>query len=110
MTSAEFIDLTNMARGAWIDVETKNRHYQIECLGGSAIRISGHPDYCPEPSAGYLQGASDKEGILEPGLIGRGKYLKFMLDDHRPITTSRVLSLHVTRPEVLQHLSSSTIH
>jgi len=109
MTSAEYIDMTNLARGAWIDVETKNRHYQIECLGGSAIRISGHPDYCPEPEAGYLQGAADKEGVLEPGLIGRGKYLKFMLGDHRPITTSRVLSLHVCRPAVSQQFSSTSV-
>ncbi len=37
--------------GAWLrhDVETKSRHYRIECLGGHAIRISGHPEYVRYP-------------------------------------------------------------
>lgn len=110
MTSAEFVDLTKLVRGALIDVETKNRHYQIECLGGNAIRISGHPEYCPAPVSGELQGSSDKAGILEPGLIGRGRYLRFILDDHRPVTTSRVLRVHVGQPDVAPPLSSSSIH
>ena len=110
MTSAEFVDFTSLARGALIDVETKNRHYQIECLGGNAIRISGHPEYCPAPVSGQLQGSSDKAGMLEPGLIGRGKYLRFLLNDHRPVTTSRVLSVHVDQPDVIPPLSSPSIH
>ncbi len=52
MTSTEFVDCTSLAPGALVDVETKNRHYQIECLGGSAIRISGHPEYCPSDQRG----------------------------------------------------------
>ena len=43
----EGVDLKNLSLGSLIDVETKSRHYQIECLGGNAIRISGHPEYCP---------------------------------------------------------------
>jgi len=95
--SAEFVDYASLPPGSRVDVETKNRHYLIECLGGSAIRISGHPEYCPTPIPGNLQGAADKRGLLEPGLIGRGRYLQFLLDDHRPVTTSRVLHLHVKR-------------
>lgn len=106
MTSAEYIDCTSLPAGSFLDVETKNRHYQIECLGGSAIRISGHPEYCPTPVAGELQGCSDKAGMIEPGLIGRGKYLRFLLDDHRPVTTSRVIRLRVQRPE----RESTSIH
>ena len=109
MTSAQFVDFTSLARGAVIDVETKNRHYQIECLGGNAIRISGHPEYCPMPVAGLLQGSADKVGVLESGLIGCGKYLRFLLDDHRPVTTSRVLSVHVDQPAAAPR-SSVSIH
>jgi hypothetical protein len=109
--SAEFVDYTSLPAGSRVDVETKNRHYLIECLGGNAIRISGHPEYCPTPVPGKLQGAADKHGLLEPGLIGRGKYLQFLLDDHRPVTTSRVLHLHVKRaassPSIHSH---SSIH
>ena len=110
MTSAEVIDCKSLARGSLIDVETKSRHYQIECLGGNAIRISGHPQYCPDPVLAELQGSVDKEGTLEVGLIGRGMRLMFLLDEHRPVTTSRVLSVHVDQPKDVQPKSSTSIH
>jgi hypothetical protein len=81
-----------------VDVETKNRRYQIECLGGSAIRISGHPDYCPTPMSAELQGSSDQSGIVGPGMIERGRYLRFMMEDSLPITTSRVRGIYVVNP------------
>jgi hypothetical protein len=98
MTSIELVDCKSLARGSLVDVETKSRHYRIECLGGSAIRISGHPEYCPDPVLAQLQGSIDKEGALEYGLIGRGMRLMFLLNEHQPITTSRVLHVHVDQP------------
>ena len=100
MTSAEVVDCKSLARGSLIDVETTSRHYRIECLGGNAIRISGHPEYCPDPAPAQLRGSVDKEGILESGLIGRGMRMMFLLNEHRPVTTSRVLSVHVDQPKV----------
>jgi hypothetical protein len=100
IVSAEFVDCSNLPPGTLVDVETKNRQYHIEYLGGDSIRISGHPDYCPTPVPGKLQGAADKHGLTEPGLIGRGKYLQFLLEDHRPVTTSRVLHVRVKRARV----------
>jgi hypothetical protein len=110
MTSVELVDCQSLAPGSRIDVETKSRHYQIECLGGNAIRISGHPEYCPSPVPACLQGSLDKEGILEFGLIGRGMRFLFLLNDDRPITTSRVLHIHVDRPAVVPAASSPSIH
>jgi hypothetical protein len=110
MTSSEVIDCGSLARGCLIDVETQSRHYRIECLGGRAIRISGHPEYCPDPVPAQLQGSVDKEGILELGLIGRGRRLMFLLDEHRPVTTSRVLSVRVDQPKVVGPKSSTSIH
>ena len=97
MISAEMVDFTNLASGSVIDVETKSRHYRIECLGGNAIQISGHPEYCPEPVAARLQGSVDKQGVLESSVIGRGMYLKFVLNDRRPVTTTRVVRVRVER-------------
>jgi hypothetical protein len=96
MTSAELIDCNGLPPGSLLEVETKNRHYRIECLGGSAIRISGHPDYCPTPLPGR---------VLDAGIIQRGSHLQFMLDDRRPVTTSRVVRVRVQQPE-----RSSSIH
>ncbi len=110
MTSAEFVDCKSLMRGSLIDVETKSRHYKIECLGGYAIRISGHPEYCPDPVTAQLQGSVTKEGALEPGLIGRGMRLIFLLDEHHPVTTSRVLHVHVDQPKAGQPKSSPSVH
>jgi hypothetical protein len=110
MTSLELIDCTSLERGCLIDIETKSRHYRIECLGGKAVRISSHPEYCPHPVPAQLQGSVDKEGILEWGLIGRGKRLMFLLDERRPITTSKVLHVRVDQSKVVGPRSSTSIH
>src|ERR1700674_3475117 len=110
MASAELLVCKSLTRGSLIDVETKSRHYRIECLGGNAIRISGHPEYCPDPVPAHLHGSLDKDGILELGLIGRGMRLMFLLNEHRPTTTSRVLHVHVDQPKVVQPKSSPSIH
>ncbi|HEV3333170.1 MAG TPA: hypothetical protein VG096_19420 [Bryobacteraceae bacterium] len=95
MTSAEVVDCRTLARGSLIDVETRSRHYMIECLGGNDIRISGHPVMCPEPVPAQLSGSVDEEGVLESGLIGRGMRLMFLLNKECPVTTSKVLSVQV---------------
>ncbi len=95
MRSVDSLDCNNLARGSLVDVETMSRHYQIECLGGNEIRISGHPEYCPSPMPGHLEGSLDREGTLEQGRIECGMRLRFLLNDDCPVTTSRVVSVHV---------------
>src|ERR1700686_1817928 len=107
MASAELLVCKSLAPGSLIDVETKSRHYLIECLGGNAIRISGHPDYCPEPVPAQLQGSVDREGTFERGFLGRGMRMMFQLGEHRPITTSRVLSLRVEPAKALADSAAS---
>ena len=81
--------LDGLTPGSLVDVETRSRHYQIECLGGTAIRISGHPEYCPQPTEAQLHSR-----------IGLGEHLVFYLRGGRPVTTSRVLNVHVTKPSI----------
>jgi|SRR5580658_3876860 hypothetical protein len=110
MTSAEFVDCKKLVTGSLIEVETTSRHYRIECLGGNAIRISGHPDYCPDPVPAQLHGSLNPEGEFESGLIGRGMRLIFLLNERRPVTTSRVLHVHVDQPHGGRTKSSPSIH
>ena len=104
MITTELIDCTHLKKGSKIDVETKSRHYLIECVNGNSVRISGHPDLCPEPVSAWLQGSFDAEGTFEPGMVGRGRRLMFLLD-RRPVTTSRILSVHVD--QVAESLSGT---
>ena len=101
MTTAEYVDCNGVPPGSLLDVETRNRHYQIECLGGNSIRISGHPEYCPTPVSGL---------VLESGLIERGKHLHFLLEGRRPLTTSRVMKVRLQRPGTTPVAQSNSIH
>ena len=97
--AAEGVDLKDLRPGSLIDVETKSRHYYIECLGGDAVRISGHPEYCPEPVRAHLA-----------GVIERGRPLKFLLNDYRPVTTTNIVSLHVDQHKAAPLKSSPSIN
>jgi len=103
--STQGVDLQNLPPGAMVDVETRSRHYHIECLGGNTMRISGHPQYCPSPVVAELAGSMDRNGAYETGRIMPGKHLVFVLEHERPVTTSRVLSVHVDDPK-----SSGRVH
>ncbi|MSV35797.1 MAG: hypothetical protein EXQ47_09395 [Bryobacterales bacterium] len=58
----------------------------------------------------HLQGSLDKNGDLEVGRIGRGMRMVFFLNDQRPVTTSRVVSVHVNGPKAVHRQSSQSIH
>ena len=92
------VELKKLSPGSQIDVETKSRHYHIECLGGSAIRIVGHPEYCPMPVVAQFQGSIDNKGAVDAGLIERGMRLRFFILGDFPVTTSAVMDYHVERP------------
>jgi hypothetical protein len=96
MRSAELLDCKSLKPGSLIDVETLSRHYRIECLGGSTIRISGHPQFCPTPVVAELQGSVTSEGTLvEEGKIERGRRLAFVIGDDFPLTTSKVVNFEL---------------
>lgn len=94
ITTAEYVLCPNLPPGSVVDVETKNRRYRIEWVGGHGARMSGHLEICPEPIPVKLQGSSDEQGVLEPGLIRAGRYFQF-LTDRRPVKTSSVVKLRV---------------
>lgn len=107
-TVSEVVDLKNLRPGSLLDVETKSRHYLIECVDGNKVRISGHPAYCPDPSPASIHGSIDVDGVLEYGLVGQGMRMLFFLADQRPVTTSKILKVRLSRPVDPQ--SSSSIH
>jgi len=102
MLSTQLLDCRNLIPGSRIDVETKSRHYRIEYLGGNSIRVSGHPEFCPDPVPASLQGSLDQDGCLEQGFIACGMKLIFVLGGVQPITTSRVVHVSVEQPDRIQ--------
>jgi len=57
-----------------------------------------------------LEGSLDKEGVVELGLIERGRRLMVFLHDQGPMKTSTVISVHVEPPKAPQPKSSPSIH
>jgi hypothetical protein len=107
---SEGIDLHNLIPGSLVDVETSSRHYYIECLGGNTMKISGHPNFCPTPVVAELQGSVDGDGICENGMIMPGKHLVFVLERDLPVTTSKVLSVHVDAPQPSRRVYNTAPH
>jgi len=93
------VDLDSLRPGSLIEIETKSRHYYIEYLGGKAMRISGHPEYCPEPVRALV------ESPIEPG-----RRLTFLLNDNRPVTTTVILNLRVEQPATVPPASVPSIN
>jgi hypothetical protein len=91
------MELKKLSPGSQIDVETKSRHYHIECLGGNAIRIHGHPEYCPMPVVAQFHGSVDNHGAVDAGVIERGMRLRFFVLGEFPVTTSAVMDYHLER-------------
>ena len=101
--------LASLSPGCLIDIETKSRHYLVECLGGDAIRVSGHPDHCPRPVSAQLKGSINEDGMLELGLIKRGMRIMFRLTDQLSITTTAVIHIHVDQPQGVQQYSAGLL-
>ena len=94
------VNSASLSPGCLIDLETKSRHYRIECLGGYTIRVSGHPEHCPHPVTAQLKGSINEHGVLELGLVKRGMRIMFRLNERLSMTTSTVLSVHVDEPKM----------
>src|SRR5262249_42081082 len=91
------VHLDRVPRGTVLEVETQNRTYTLVSEGLSEVRISGHPDFCPEPVAASVHGSTWGGSMLRTRYIGRGMHMEFQLEGGAPIVTSRILEVRETR-------------
>jgi hypothetical protein len=72
-------------------IQTQHRCYTAVMLGGSQALISGHPEYCPEPTLVAIAGSTWGGSMLKLRFVGRGMQLEFCHPEYStPIVTSRV--------------------
>ena len=93
----EGIYMKDLPDGSVVDIETQHRHYRLVKRDDFHARISGHPEYCPEPVDVEIEGSIAKGPSLlpNPGFIGRGMYLVFKHPRYEQIiTTSRIREIH----------------
>jgi hypothetical protein len=85
--------LRDLAPGSALSVQTMNRVYEIVVLGDGTVLISGHPEFCPEPTAVTIQGSTWGGSMLKVKFLGRGMHLEFQHPLHRTVLTSRILDI-----------------
>jgi hypothetical protein len=84
------VHLSDLPRGACLEVETENHRYSIVKSGEGTVSISGHPRYCPDPIEVVLGGSSWGGSMLKSSYIGRGMRLEFWHPAHELVKTSRI--------------------
>ena len=71
-------------------IQTQHRCYTAVMLGGSQALISGHPQYCPEPTLVAIAGSTWGGSMLKRRFVGRGMHLEIC---HPEYSTPTVTSL-----------------
>ncbi len=86
------IFLNDLEVGHSLEIETKNRIYILEKRGKEEYYISGHPEYCPEPTRVTISGSTWGGSMLKVGFIGRGMRLEYVIVEKSlpVITTSEI--------------------
>ena len=84
------VSLDRLPIGAVLEVQTRNRIYTVENLGDGDVLLSGHPDYCPEPTPVRFQGSTWGRSLVKFHFLGRGMHLEFRHPALGVIRTSRV--------------------
>jgi len=85
--------LRDLSPGSALSIQTKNRVYEMVILGDGAALISGHPEFCPEPTEVQIQGSTWGGSMLKTKFLGRGMHLEFDHPLYRKILTSCILDI-----------------
>jgi hypothetical protein len=85
--------LRDLSPGSVLSIQTKNRVYEMVILEDGAALISGHPEFCPEPTEVQIQGSTWGGSMLKTRFLGRGMHLEFEHPLYRKILTSRILDI-----------------
>lgn len=98
--------LRDLPPGSALSIQTRNRVYEIVVLGDGKALISGHPEYCPEPTVVRIEGSTWGGSMLKAKFLGRGMRLEFEHELFRKIITSTILDIRDRTPSVTASIPS----
>ena len=90
--------LDELPEGSVLEVETSGHRYTIVNRTHGEALISGHPRFCPQPTAVIIGGSALGGCLVKARFIGLGMRLTFQLPTHRTITTSPIMQIRTTSP------------
>ncbi len=85
--------LKDLPPGSVLSIRTRNRVYEMVVLGDGAALISGHPEFCPEPTEVQIHGSTWGGPMIMSRYLGRGMHLEFKHPQHQVIVTSRIVDI-----------------
>jgi hypothetical protein len=85
--------LRDLAPGSVLTIQTNNRVYKVVVLRDGCALISGHPEFCPEPTEVQIHGSTWGGSMIMHKYLGRGMHLEFERPEHQVITTSRMVDI-----------------
>jgi hypothetical protein len=85
--------LSDLQLGTLLELETHHHRYCLRNLGQGKMEISGHPEYCPEPTEVDVLGSSWGGTLLKSRYVGRGMRLEFWHPSHDLVVTSPILEM-----------------
>lgn len=87
------VHMRDLRPGVELAIETKNRVYRMTYLGGRSVLLSGHPEFCAEPTRVEIEGCTWGGSMLKSQYIGRGMHLEFEHPEAGRILTSRIVDV-----------------
>jgi hypothetical protein len=85
--------LRDLPPGSVLSIQTRNRAYRMVVLGNGAALLSGHPEFCPEPTEVQIHGSTWGGPMIMSKYLGRGMHLEFERPENQVITTSRIVDI-----------------
>ena len=90
--------LHDLPSAAVLQIQTQHHCYTAVLLGDGSALISGHPEFCPEPTLVAISGSTWGGSMLKRRFVGRGMHLEFRHPEYRtPIVTSRIKEIRECR-------------
>ena len=87
------VHLRDLSPGSVLSIQTQNHVYKMVALGDENAIISGHPEFCPEPSEVRIHGSTWGGSMIRTKFIGRGMRLEFSHPVQGIILTSRIVDI-----------------
>jgi hypothetical protein len=85
--------LRDLSPGSVLSIQTKNRVYEMVVLEDGAALLSGHPEFCPEPTEVQIHGSTWGGSMIMAKYLGRGMRLEFEHPLHQVIITSCIIDI-----------------
>jgi hypothetical protein len=79
--------LRDLLPGTVLSIQTRSRIYEMVILEDGSALISGHPEFCPEPTQVQIQGSTWGGSMLKMKYLGRGMRIEFAHPLGRMVTS-----------------------